>query len=57
MPDEYLESAIADLDKLLAITAQAEVNPSASPKWSEVGELLEAMKAEAQSLKTTLEQE
>ena len=57
MPDEYLESAIADLDKILAITASAEVNPSANPKWSEVGELLEEIKAQAQSLKTTLEQE
>ena len=57
MSDEYLEAAIADLDKILSIAATAEVSSSASPKWSEVGEFLEEIKAQAAELKEALEPE
>ena len=57
MPDEYLEGAIADLDRILSIASTAEVSSSASPKWSEVGEFLEEIKAQAAELKEALEPE
>ena len=57
MPDEYLESALIDLHKLISIVDRAEVDSVANPEWAEIEDILGEIKTQASSLMEKLSPE